>query len=376
MKKQISIAIAACMLFISFCVHAGTLRIGEPEVQGDQVTVPVLLEGEVADGVASLSFQLNYDPATVEPQLANPGAAAQSAGKNVTTNVKEPGTYMVVMSGLNTNTVASGEVTNIVLQRRSEEASTNISITGTTFASLEGDEIPSRGSTGNISFDTAGDEEEDTENQADTSDDDETAASDDTPEERSTTDPVSFDTTDSDTGRAANAAGSGQSDNALVGGGQASMAEAPDSEPDAEVGKGLAKALSAAAASRSSIGTRSSGTNEEGKDKGTDSPDRAAGAPDSEIQTAAITGETSPPETEAEREGHTEDAAVTPTETPAAPATTPSGEEPGAATGEPQTQEQETDAPPTQNTTRTLIFLIVVVAVVVCIVFFRRRLFS
>ncbi|HQH69417.1 MAG TPA: cohesin domain-containing protein, partial [Candidatus Hydrogenedentes bacterium] len=161
MKKSLVVVASGVLLFVSASSVAGTLRIGQPVVQGDQVTIPVLLEGDVAGGVAALSFQLNYDPSALEPRQASPGAAAQSAGKDVMTNVKEPGTYMVVMAGLNNGTLASGEVTNIVLERRGDDASTNISITGTTFASLQGDEIPSRGSTGNISFEQA--EEDDTE---------------------------------------------------------------------------------------------------------------------------------------------------------------------------------------------------------------------
>ena len=68
MKKTYVVAAVVATLLVTFPAAAGTLRIGQPTVRGDEVTVPVVLEGEVADGVAAISFQLNYDPAAVQPQ--------------------------------------------------------------------------------------------------------------------------------------------------------------------------------------------------------------------------------------------------------------------------------------------------------------------
>jgi len=379
MKSSIWVSGAAVLLLVTFCAYGGTLRIGQPQVQGEEVTVPVLLEGDVAEGVASLSFQLNYDPAAVEPQLASPGTAAQSAGKNVTANVKEPGTYMVVMSGLNSNTIASGEVTNIVLQRRGDEASTNISITGTALASLEADEIPSRGSTGNISFEATNEEEdeEDAEEEPDASDDEETPASETTAEERSTADRVPLDAgnTDSTAPGTSNTVDSSQANSALANAGQPAMAETPDSETDTDAGKKFAEALTAAATSRSNLDTPLSGLRED-EDNVAKSRDAAASTPASEMQMAAITEETSPPETEHQDPAATESAAPADTETSPAAAPVPSAEKPSPELGESETPLEENADAPTMNPTSTLIFLIVVVVVLAGMLFLRRRLFS
>ena len=260
MKKSIPIIAMAAMLLGLFSADAGTLRIGQPQVQGDQITVPVVLEGDVADGVASISFQLNYDPSAVEPQQANPGAAAQSAGKNVMTNVKEPGAYMVVMAGLNSNTIASGEITNIVLQRRSGDASTNISITGTTFASLQGDEIPSRGSTSSISFETAGDEgeqneEQDTEEQPDNQ---ENPAQEHGAEGTGGSNPIVINPADNEAAarRTPDVADSRQSEGGITQSRQSPVPgeSAPETGDDANAK--LAEALTVAAAGRANIGAR------------------------------------------------------------------------------------------------------------------------
>lgn len=377
MKKHIPAAMAAILVFISFCACAGTLRIGQPQVEGDQVTVPVLLEGDVADGVASLSFQLNYDPSTVEPQVANPGAAAQSAGKNVTTNVKEPGMYMVVMSGLNSNTIASGEVTNIVLQRRSDAASTNISITGTAFASLQGDEIPSRGSTGNISFEMENQEEDEANEQPDTSDDEAPPATENTTEEQGTAEPVPFDATNTDpaASRPSGASDSGQSDNALIDSQPPAIAAGSGWQGATDASKEFAEALTAAAASRSTIGARPSAT---GKSEDTNgaSPAASTGAPTSNAEVAAITEETAPPQTGTQSPSDVQSALPAETGTDRPSATTPSPEESGAETDGVQTQEQQTEGVSHVKSTPTLIFLVVAVVIVVGIVLLLRHLFS
>lgn len=377
MKKHVPVAMTAALVFISFCACAGTLRIGQPQVDGNQVSVPVLLEGDVADGVASLSFQLNYDPSTVEPQVANPGAAAQSAGKNVTTNVKEPGTYMVVMSGLNSNTIASGEVTSIVLQRRSDAASTNISITGTAFASLQGDEIPSRGSTGNISFEMENQEEDETDEEPDTSQDEETPATDNTTEEQGTADPVPFDATNTDpvASRPSGTSDSSESDNALIRNQQPGIAAGSDSQGATDASKEFAEALTAAAASRSTIGARPSATGKS-EDTDGDSPAASTGAPTSNVEVAAITEETTPPQTDTQSPTDVQSALPVETETDRPPAATPSPGESGGATDAPQTQEQQTEGVLQVKSTPTLLFLIVAVVIVAAIVLLRRHLFS
>ena len=379
MKKSLVVVASGVLLFVSASSVAGTLRIGQPVVQGDQVTIPVLLEGDVAGGVAALSFQLNYDPSALEPRQASPGAAAQSAGKDVMTNVKEPGTYMVVMAGLNNGTLASGEVTNIVLERRGDDASTNISITGATFASLQGDEIPSRGSTGNISFEQA--EEDDTESDEEQAPSEEEQAPDqgDAEGENKGPEPVPVTAPEAEPAprRTADTVDRPQRDTAA-----ARREPVPASDggiskgaSDAEASKELADALTAAAEGRLSIGARSSETRDAAQ-AGVSEANRPAGdEPAPKIQVAAVSdtpGSGAAPEAAAP----VADGAVQPPAATAASAETASaGDAPSAAMPE-AVEPGDATRPDSKGRTSTLVFLGVIVAVVAGIVVLRKRLFA
>ncbi|MCC6698956.1 MAG: hypothetical protein IT365_25255 [Candidatus Hydrogenedentes bacterium] len=137
-------------LVASPCLLAqGTLRLGKPAKNGSTVTVPVLLEGEVGDGVAALDFTLRYDPALLAPTGVRAGDAAATAGKGVQYNVTAPGRYVVMMFGLNQTTIQNGKVADIALRTLAagEGTTTDIAIGSTTLASLSGDTIASKGST-------------------------------------------------------------------------------------------------------------------------------------------------------------------------------------------------------------------------------------
>jgi hypothetical protein len=139
-------------LVVAHAAWAGQLRIGTARVSGDQVTVPILLNGDVGKGVSTLDFHLNYDPALFEPLAATAGAAATAADKSVQANAPAKGEYVVIMMGLNQNTVTSGEVANIVLRKvgSADSGKANLSVSQTTFASPEGVNIPSQGDQGVI----------------------------------------------------------------------------------------------------------------------------------------------------------------------------------------------------------------------------------
>lgn len=133
---------------------AGTLRVGVPEVNGNQVVLPVLLEGDTGAGVAALDFTLNYDPAVFTPVRAEASEAAQAARKQVESNEVSPGNYVVMMFGMNQTTLNGGQVAEIVLNKKNQPASnqSDISIEQTTFASIEGAEIESSGSSQTVTF--------------------------------------------------------------------------------------------------------------------------------------------------------------------------------------------------------------------------------
>lgn len=158
---QRSTVLAVAALFAATAAYAGNLRVAPSRVSGQTVEIPILLEGDVGDGVAALSFQLVYDPAVLQPVQVQTGSAASSAGKQVDANVTAPGEYRVLMFAMNQSTVGGGEVATVVMERvgSPEDGRTAVAVTQTALSSAEGIEIPSQGSRSVLSFN--GEEQED-----------------------------------------------------------------------------------------------------------------------------------------------------------------------------------------------------------------------
>lgn len=136
------------LLGLGLCslVSAGTLSLGKPVVQNNQYTFPVNLQGD-AEGVAALDFRLSYDPAVFSPVSATTGNSAVTAQKQVSSNVTEPGEFVVVMMGFNQNEVQPGTVVELVLEKIGEPASgqSELLIAEPTMATYEGVELDSSG---------------------------------------------------------------------------------------------------------------------------------------------------------------------------------------------------------------------------------------
>lgn len=125
---------------------AGTLRLGTPTINNNQYTFPVVLQGD-AEGVAALDFRLAYDPAVFNPVSAQSGTTALQAQKQVSSNIATPGEFVVVLMGFNQNTVGSGEVVEVVLEKIGEPSggATTLRIAEPTLATNVGIEVDSRG---------------------------------------------------------------------------------------------------------------------------------------------------------------------------------------------------------------------------------------
>ncbi|MDZ4860252.1 MAG: cohesin domain-containing protein [Candidatus Hydrogenedentes bacterium] len=162
-----SLAAFGALMSVALCVHAGTLRVGVPDVQGTNVVLPVLLEGEIPGGVAALDFTLLYDPAVFEPVGAEAGAAAVAARKQVQSNESSPGNYVVTMFGMNQTTVQNGQIVEIILSAKTLPSSNQSAVTidQTTLASVDGFEIASQGSDQTITFRPAPNDDGDPDNE-------------------------------------------------------------------------------------------------------------------------------------------------------------------------------------------------------------------
>lgn len=149
-----ALIVTATAVLVAATSQAGTLRVGVPQIEDDRVVLPVVLEGDTGGGVAALDFTLNYDPAVFTPVGAEASEAAQAARKQVESNEVSPGNYVVMMFGMNQTTVTSGEVASITLTKKSQPGTnqSEVSIDGTTFASIEGHEIESTGSSQTVTF--------------------------------------------------------------------------------------------------------------------------------------------------------------------------------------------------------------------------------
>jgi hypothetical protein len=154
-QRQMLMALVtmAAFLMAATWAAAGQIGLGDPQVNGNTVVVPVVLQADASGDVSSLDFRVRYDPSQLRPVMARPGPAAQNADKDVMGNERGPGEFSVVMMGLNRNVVSDGEVANITFERVGQGNAADLRITQTTLANPDALEIPSRGSSRTISFD-------------------------------------------------------------------------------------------------------------------------------------------------------------------------------------------------------------------------------
>lgn len=145
-----------CALLTCPAVPAGAeglLHVGSVRARESQAVVPVTLQGDVASGVASLNFQLSYDPNAVRLVAIDAGRAAVDTGKQIQWHETSPGRVNVVLTGFNQQTIQSGEIARLTVEpAQAEVRNARLNISGSTFASTEGDVIPSTGSTGALAW--------------------------------------------------------------------------------------------------------------------------------------------------------------------------------------------------------------------------------
>jgi len=124
---------------------SGTLQLGEPTVEQDRITVPVVLGGDLSGGVSAMDFRFRYNPEALQPVSVVAGTAAERADKRVMSNQRTPGEYAVVMMGFNQSSCGSGEAIRIVLQRlQGPDQKWNLSLSDPTMSSVDGRLIESQ----------------------------------------------------------------------------------------------------------------------------------------------------------------------------------------------------------------------------------------
>lgn len=124
---------------------SGTLQLGEPIVEQDRITIPVVLGGDLSGGVSAMDFRFRYNPKAVQPVSVVAGTAAQSADKRVMSNLRTPGEYAVVMMGFNQTACGPGEAIRIVLQRlQGPDQKWDLSLSDPAMSSVDGRLIESQ----------------------------------------------------------------------------------------------------------------------------------------------------------------------------------------------------------------------------------------
>ena len=138
--------VLTCCYFQS--VQAATLRLGQPTVEDDRISVAVLLECEAHETPAAIDFRLRYDPAVLRALGAEAGAQAQEAGKRLMANAPTEGHYVVLIMNFNQQTMAPGHVATLRLAQigNSETGATQLQLTAPTLSTVEGVAIPVDGS--------------------------------------------------------------------------------------------------------------------------------------------------------------------------------------------------------------------------------------
>ncbi len=143
------------MVCVSTASADGVLQFGNSRAgQNSRLTLPISIGGDVAGGVASLDFELTYDPQSVRVVGVEPGAASRQTGKQVQWHETEPGHMNVVVMGFNQETLQRGEVVQLTVEPIGDSEGSRIHVANSNFASTAGDLIPSRGSTASVKWDT------------------------------------------------------------------------------------------------------------------------------------------------------------------------------------------------------------------------------
>ncbi len=125
--------------------YAGSIQIGAPTVESNRYALPITLSGG-GDQVSAMDFRVEYDPAVFRPVSIAPGPMALQANKQVIGNAPAPGEYVVIMHGINRNTVGNGEVAKVVFERiDGSDVASRLSIASPTLSDAEGSELPVSG---------------------------------------------------------------------------------------------------------------------------------------------------------------------------------------------------------------------------------------
>ena len=83
-----------------------------PGAQGIQV--PLMLRTSKDSRVVALQAELRYDPARLHLHSTSAGPVTEAAGKQLSTNAREPGVLKLILFGLNKRPLQSGVIASLI----------------------------------------------------------------------------------------------------------------------------------------------------------------------------------------------------------------------------------------------------------------------
>ncbi len=142
-------AVMIGLLVLPSSSFAAELIITNASTVGDSshILLPIFLETGGSD-VSSITFQMKYDPSVLRPGAIEAGPVARSAFKDARGNVPSPGTYMVLIAGINQNSMGSGEVARIQMEKMKDPSSgrTRVIIAKPALSGSDAQTVPCAGS--------------------------------------------------------------------------------------------------------------------------------------------------------------------------------------------------------------------------------------
>lgn len=113
--RWVGCALVALVLTAAGRVPAATLALGTAAGTpgGPQVTLPLVYTPGAGDLVASMQFDVSFNTTNLTITALLAGPAATSAGKSLVVNQVSPGTYRIIVAGLNQNVISGGTVAQL-----------------------------------------------------------------------------------------------------------------------------------------------------------------------------------------------------------------------------------------------------------------------
>ncbi len=126
--------------------------------QTTEVQLPIQLDTQPGDVVASLQFDIHFDNEQFQFRRVETGAAAAQADKSAHFNPIRPDVIRVVVAGLNRNVIAPGILARVVFDRVSgESGTTSLRMDGAILSDPFGTAVPATLSPNTLVLEARGD---------------------------------------------------------------------------------------------------------------------------------------------------------------------------------------------------------------------------